>query len=136
MEQGSQVEDLLRLVLVPLAYALGLVLIHLALRKTGLASRASRNGRALKASAVAALFFLFINTVNLCSPGYCKSYGFPLPYQAWSDAQASLNGVNLGIKPFTPSALLIDVVFAALVVLGVFLWFRGTTPAHSKGNTP
>ena len=120
---------MLRLILVPVAYAMSLVLIHLALRRTGPAPRSSRNARALTAGAVTLLFFLFINTVNLCAPGWCGHYGFPVPYRAWSDAQVTLNGVNLGIQPFTPSAVLIDAGFAALVTLGVSLWFRRRSEA-------
>jgi hypothetical protein len=40
----------------------------------------------------AALFYLWLivftglNVVNRCSPGFCETIGFPLPWQYWSDA--------------------------------------------------
>jgi hypothetical protein len=123
-----------RLVLVPVAYALSLVLIHLALRKTGPARRASRNVRGLVAGGITLLFFLYINTVNRCAPGWCGEYGFPLTYSEWSDAKLILNGVNLSDKPFIPSTFAVDATIAALVILGVFLCFRGRSDANAGGE--
>jgi hypothetical protein len=121
----------LRLALVPVAYAMCLVLIHLALRKTRPAARTSRNARGLVAGSVTLLFFLFINTVNQCSPGWCGAYGFPLHYSEWSDAKVIFNGVNLSDKPFIPAAFAEDAAVAAMTIVGVFLWFRGRSDANA-----
>lgn len=135
MSPPPTLEEILRLVLVPVAYALSLVLIHLALRKTASTPRPSRNGRGLVAAGITLLFFLYINTVNRCAPGWCGEYGFPLSYSVWSDAKLILNGVNLSDKPFIPSAFAIDAAFAALVILGIFFLFRRTIPDNSEERT-
>ena len=54
------------------------------------------------------------NTHNACSPGYCGSYGFPIPFYTWSDSGM----IGKSLQPFSPAALVIDtVVFLAVTIV-------------------
>jgi hypothetical protein len=82
--------------------------------------------------ALSGIAFAVLNTWNLCSPGWCASYGFPLQYKGWSDAQVIFNGVNLGITPFSPTALAVDVAIACLVAGAVFQLLRKSAAHVSR----
>lgn len=45
--------------------------------------------------AAACIVFAVMNTANLCSPGWCGHFGFPLPYRWWSDAMLIMDGRNV-----------------------------------------
>ena len=71
-----------------------------------------------------------LNTVNKCSPGWCGSYGFPVPFYSWSDAVISFNGETP--QPFIPGAL----VFDALVVIAPFLVISLREVTHRLTKAP
>jgi hypothetical protein len=55
-----------------------------------------------------AAFWGVFNTLNKCSPGWCGSYGFPLPFFSWSDAVVTFND-QTSPEPFSSIAFAIDV---------------------------
>ena len=55
---------------------------------------------------VIAFFVLAINFINWCSPGWCATYGLPLPYFSWSDV--FIDGRQP--SPFHPILLALDLL--------------------------
>lgn len=62
-----------------------------------------------------------LNFVNWCSPGWCETFGFPLPWHAVSDAVATINGWTP--PTFFPFMLWLDaaVLCTILLLAGRFL---------------
>lgn len=58
-----------------------------------------------------------LNTTNHCAPGWCRWYGFPLPFYSWSDAIISFNSYTP--SPFHPIALAVDVGVFAFVIAAI-----------------
>jgi hypothetical protein len=67
----------------------------------------------------AVFLFVLLNVVNWCTPGWCESYGFPLPYSWWSDAIMIIDGeyVTAGMSI---AALVSNVAVLAFIVRLMF----------------
>lgn len=76
--------------------------------------------RPVALTATAVLILAALNAVNLCAPGWCGWYGFPLHYYSWSDAMATFNDVCSGCPAYHPLAGVANVVFAAALSIVVF----------------
>ncbi len=76
--------------------------------------------RPVALTTVVVVMLAALNAVNLCAPGWCAWYGFPLHYYSWSDAMVTFNGVCSGCPAFHPLAVAGNVVFAAVVGFIVF----------------
>jgi len=63
-----------------------------------------------------------LNTTNHCAPGWCRWYGFPLPFYSWSDAIISFNGNTP--SPFHPIALAVDLGVLAFVIASILKHVR------------
>ncbi len=63
-----------------------------------------------------------LNFVNWCAPGWCFTFGFPLPWYRWSDAIMTFNGRTP--DPFSPVFLLIDCAAFVAVASAAGYWLR------------
>jgi len=83
-----------------------------------------RCGRWRTAFGVGSVAFIALNTINLCNPGWCGRFGFPLPYSWWSDAMLIMDGQNLSAG-YSRIALGIDVAsFFALATAASVVYRR------------
>ena len=71
-----------------------------------------------------------LNAVNLCAPGWCTWYGFPVHYYSWSDAMITFNGVCSGCPAFHPVGAIVNVAFATTVCVFIF---RHERRRHARG---
>lgn len=76
-----------------------------------------------------ALVLAALNAVNLCAPGWCGWYGFPLRYFTWSDSMGSMGAFRFGHPTFHPLGAVVDVSVAVTVCTMVFLHSRRSVPA-------
>ena len=67
-----------------------------------------------------------LNTANLCNPGWCGSYGFPVPFYTWSDAVMIWNGE--GPDHFHELGLYADLV---VFVIGLVFVLRSMRQART-----
>jgi hypothetical protein len=70
----------------------------------------------------AAMFYVVLNTVNWCAPGWCETFGFPTPYYRASDAIIAINGWSPG--PFWPIGLGVDLMVAVICARAVGSVYR------------
>jgi hypothetical protein len=83
--------------------------------------------------------FTALNTINYCSPGWCETIGFPLPWRTWSDSILTLGNpdlVEVAIERSAPAiAALLDVcVFVAVASVLTRGWIRRSVP-RSEANS-
>jgi len=64
---------------------------------------------------LAAMFYVLLNMANWCSPGWCETFGFPMPYYRSSDAHIVINGWSQ--TPFSAIGLGVDVGLGATVAI-------------------
>lgn len=62
------------------------------------------------------------NAANLCKPGWCGTYGFPLPYSRWSDSVMTFNGQTP--DTFYEMSLVFDVLVFIVVTAALVRWVR------------
>lgn len=64
-----------------------------------------------------AVVFTALNIVNYCSPGWCETIGFPLPWSRWSDAILTFND-----EPVSRGQMLAVAIASTLVNLAAFVF--------------
>ena len=85
-----------------------------------LSRRLAGGPRSIVLLVIAALVLAALNSVNLCTPGWCAWYGFPLPYYTWSDAMLELNGARSGYPTRHVLAVLLDIAVVVFICTAVF----------------
>jgi hypothetical protein len=63
--------------------------------------------------------FTALNLVNYCSPGWCETIGFPLPWRAWSDSILTFGDPDLVDASIERAASAIAALVDVCVFVGV-----------------
>jgi hypothetical protein len=95
----------------------------------------SRTFRWRSAFAALVVGFVVMNAVNWCSPGWCERFGFPFPYQWWSDGIIEMNGENLTAGWSLVAAIADVVVLIAASAALVVFYRRASARAAAQASS-
>ncbi len=102
---------------------LGLAAIAYVMLRLAAVRYASARLRPVLLAASVALILGALNAINLCAPGWCGWYGFPLYYYTWSDARGTFNNERFGYPEFHAMMAAANVT-AALALCVVVFWYE------------